>query len=266
MEKSWNIFMVYVNLMNDFLIYYTSKIHISKFENDYIFLLQNGLSTLTHIFKISLREYIDLNKTIELTKIAIIYYTEFIDQIEENSIYDLNISSSIASIFVYKKTINNIIPNEKIIDDIIKIKIKNFDHLIIIYRDLFEILTKHEYVDDIPEKLLNAAVGVCDITYIQKKVLITTSEISDELKNNEIEIIFNQTLTYIMFFINHFSDEELLKYKSNYTIFNYIETYIKKYKHIPLTIEIIYNKKINKHYHKKRYNDSIDNYIKWLIL
>ena len=113
MENSWNIYKQYVNIMTDYLLHYTSSKKFQKKESDHVYLLQHGFSTLTHIFKITMREKLDVNEATENTKKGIMYYTEFIEQMEENSMYDLNISSVNAAAFVLKKTIAYIKVNDK---------------------------------------------------------------------------------------------------------------------------------------------------------
>ena len=113
MENSWNIYRQYVNIMTDYLLHYTCSNKFQKKDSDHIYLLQHGFSTLTHIFKITLREKLDVNEAMENTKKGIVYYTEFIEQMEENSMYDLTISSVNAAAFVLKKTIAYIKVNDK---------------------------------------------------------------------------------------------------------------------------------------------------------
>ena len=68
----------------------------------------SNTNMLNYVFKTIIRETLNIDKAIEDMKHSIVYYTNFIEQIEENLMYDLNISSNNASIFVYKKTINQI--------------------------------------------------------------------------------------------------------------------------------------------------------------
>lgn len=260
MESSWNIYRKYVNTMTDYLLHYTASEKFKKKDNDYIYLLQHGFSTLTHIFKITMREKLDINEAIENTKKGIVYYTEFIEQMEENSIHDLNISSVNASVFVLKKTIAHITINannnsSNIDNNTIK-KIKNFEHLLIIHRDIFEILTKHGYNSMIPDKLIEFAFDI----YID----INNKDNDKESLNNHEERLTEQ-LSNIILFINHFTDDDKYLYKSEHYIFNYVQVYVKYYKHIPLTIENIYKKKIRSDYYLRLHNDPIKKYIKWLI-
>ena len=42
MEKSWDIFPKYVNVINEYLTHYTSNKKFKNQDNDYLYLLQNG--------------------------------------------------------------------------------------------------------------------------------------------------------------------------------------------------------------------------------
>ena len=109
-ENSWTIFPHYVRIMNEYLNHFTASDKYKKGDKDRKYLLLNGFSTLTHVFKITLNcETLEL--AIENTEKAIYYYTQFIEQMEENIMHDLNVSSNNASLFVYKKTINHLLPD-----------------------------------------------------------------------------------------------------------------------------------------------------------
>jgi len=258
MENSWNIYKQYVNIMTDYLLHYTSSKKFQKKESDHIYLLQHGFSILTHIFKITLREKIDVNEAMENTKKGIMYYTEFIEQIEENSMYDLNISSVNAAAFVFKKTIADIKVNENvsIVDDTFVKKIKNFEHLLIIHRDLFELLTLYGYNSTIPDKLMDFAFDFL-MDFSDNDTNIETLTIK--------EGILTKQLSNIIIFMNHFPEYDKDLYQCEHYIYEYIQVYVKKYKHIHLSIEQVYIKKASPDYYVRLNSDSIKKYIKWLV-
>jgi hypothetical protein len=103
-NHSWDIFHKYVTVMNEYLIYFLSTENFKRRDKDCNYLLLNGFSTLTHVFQITLN-HTNIDKAVEFMEISIYYYTQFISQMKENIMYDLNVSSSTASLFVYKKTI-----------------------------------------------------------------------------------------------------------------------------------------------------------------
>jgi hypothetical protein len=261
MENSWNIYKQYVNIMTDYLLHYTSSNKFQKKESDHIYLLQHGFSTLTHIFKITLREKLHVNEAMENTKKGIMYYTEFIEQMEENSMYDLNISSVNAAAFVFKKTIADIKVNDKddksVVNNSTIKKIKNFEHLLIIHRDLFEILTLYGYNSTIPDKLMDFAFEFC-MEFSDNETNVETLTIKED--------ILTKQLSNIIIFMNHFPEYDKDLYRCEHYLYDYIQVYVKKYKHIHLSIEQVYIKKASPDYYLRLHNDSIKKYIKWLVL
>ena len=233
---SWTIFPDYVRIMNEYLNHFTGSEKYKKGDKDGKYLLLNGFSTLTHIFKITLNcETIE--SAIENTEKAIYYYTQFIEQMEENIMHDLNVSSNNASLFVYKKTIQHLRPDAHVpINDMIK---KNIDYVLLIYRLIVDDLLKNEYDSFIPTKLINISMDIC--------------------RNNSCEIMFQREMTNIMFFINHFPLTKQILYE-------YIYLYIKKYKHREITLAQLCQKKIHPNYADKLFNESVSTYIKWLLL
>lgn len=232
--NSWTIFSQYAKIMNEYLNHFTGSEKYKKGDKDRNYLLLNGFSTLTHVFKITLNcETLDL--AIENTEKAIYYYTQFIEQMEENIMYDLNVSTNNASLFVYKKTINHFLPDSFENDSILK----NVDYLFLIYRLVVNDLFKSNYDPLIPGKLINISMEIC--------------------RNNNDEDQFRQEMTKIMFFINHF-------HSTTRILYDYFYLFVKKYKQCELTLEKLYFKKIQSNYFDKLVNDTPANYIKWLMV
>jgi hypothetical protein len=230
---SWDLFHKYVTVMNEYLIYFSSTEKFKKRDKDCIFLLFNGFTTLTHVFKIVLN-HTTIDKAIKNMESSIYYYTQFIEQIEENIIHDLNVSSTTASLFVYNKTINTLSTTTTPRDGI-----KNLDCLLLIYRTIFELLLDEAYNTEIPAKLINIAIELC--------------------RNNTDEYKFRKELKNIMLFINHFPRSSGA---SSTTIYDHIYIYIKKYKHYDLSLERLCQKKIHSAYDDKLKEP---NYTTWLL-
>lgn len=231
---SWTIFPHYVRIMNEYLNHFTSSDKYKKGEQDRKYLLLNGFSTLTHVFKITLN-YKTIELAIENTEKAIYYYTQFIEQMEENIMHDLNVSSNNASLFVYKKTIHHLLLDAPSNDMLIK---QNVDYVLLIYRLIVDDLLKNEYDSFIPTKLINISMELC--------------------RNNSCEMIFRREMMNIMVFINHFPSTKQILYE-------YIYSYIKKYKKSDLTLERVFQKKIHPTYANKLLNEPANTYIKWLL-
>ena len=253
---SWDIFPQYVKVMNDYLNHFTASEKFKQRDKDSTYLLINGFTTLTHVFKITLNHLANVSEAnvseasiseasiseanvsqaVENTDKAIYYYTQFIEQIDENKMNDLNVSSNSASLFVYKKTIHHLFPEPKNHAAIIK----NVEYLLLIYRSIFDILIQANYNPLIPSKLINIAMELC---------------------RNSDETLFREEMTSVMLFINHFPHE--YKILNSAMIFEHIYLYIKKFKYRIVTLEQLCNKKIQPDYAIKLKEDS---YIKWLFI
>lgn len=234
---SWDIFPEYVKVMNEYLTHFTASKKYKQRDKDSNYLLINGFSTLTHVFKIMLNKS-TLAAAVENTEKAIYYYTQFIEQMDENIMYDLNVSSNSASLFVYKKTINHLFPEVKEPADII---IKNVDYLLLLYKTLFDILIQGEYNALL---LINIAIELC--------------------QNNSDENLFRQEMTAFMLFVNHFPHDE--KITNSNKIGEHIYFYIKNFKqHTDLTLQCLCYKKMQPNYRDKL-NEIPKNFIKWLII
>ena len=234
-EYSWDIFPQYVKVMNDYLLHFTASEKFKQRDKDCTYLLINGFTTLTHVFKITLNHQTSLSEAVENTDKAIYYYTQFIEQMD--AMHDLNVSSNSASLFVYKKTIHHLFPEPKHQVD----TIKNVEYLLLIYRSIFDILIQAEYNPFLPTKLINIAMELC--------------------RNNSDETLFRREMTSVMLFINHFPHQE--KMFNSAMVFEHIYFYIKKYKYRIVTLEQLCNKKIQPDYADKLKGDSY-NFIKWL--
>ena len=238
--KSWEIFYAYSKIMNDYLYHFTESEKYKKAGKDCTYLLINGFTTLTHVFKIMLNHTLTL--AIENTEKAIYYYTQFIEQMDENIMYDLNVSSNNASLFVYKKTITNLQEKQNIVSSDC---IKNINDLLLIYRRLFDkLIQKNGYNSSIPSKLNTLAIELHN--------------------NNSGELVFHTELVNVMLFINHLPHTKEKELPES-TLYDAIYLYIKKYRKYALTLEKIFKKKAEPNYDSKLMNESVTNYIKWLL-
>jgi hypothetical protein len=254
--NSWDIFARYVSIMNSYLKYFTRshKTYSSaNKENMYIYTLLKGVSTLTHVFHTVLLYTAKVELAMDETHKSIYLYTQFIEQLDENIMQDLSISSTSASTFVYNKTLDSLkIDNgeNKITNNPIKISnmqiMKNFELLTTIYRSIINSLFI-DYKNNIPlviDKLLNISRYLCSIDYV-----------------NTNEEFYRCELENILLFINHFymrRDHPLL--------FDYIIIFIKRFKHVYFTSALMLTK-IN------QYNNmpsdtvtawSVNKYLKWI--
>ena len=98
------LFKKYIQLISEFLM---CAAHNIGFRNKkyYLFMIQRGLETIKHCFKILFMYTKNIDLTMHHCKKAYCYYIEFIGQISENSHTYLQLNSKDAILFVYKKTI-----------------------------------------------------------------------------------------------------------------------------------------------------------------
>ena len=256
--NSWTIFHQYVTIMNDYLNHFMASEKFKRRDSDSDFLLMNGFTTLTHVFKITLNNVNannNVDKAIEQTEQSIYYYTQFIEQMEENIMDDLNVSSNTASLFVYKKTIqhlppdnnkkNEMLKNEVLKNEVLKNEVlKNVDYVLLIYRNIADMLmpsnmftscNKHMPLD-MPIYLLSIAFELC--------------------QNNTTEETFRADLTNVMFFIHHFSTATAM---NTVPLHEYIQLYVKKYRHCELTVAELCQKKAHPSYADKLKNETAAN-------
>ena len=162
-EKSWIFFANYVNIANEYFMHFSKCTKFSKPASDNLYLLVNGLNTLTHIVTIIVNTTLKTELALANMQKAIYYYTPFIEQMEENMMEDLNISSNSASIFVYKKTIGDtqITLNTPLsLTDGERDFLQNIESLILIYRELFDLLANNP-VNEIISKLEHFFTKLC---------------------------------------------------------------------------------------------------------
>ena len=100
----------YSKLVFDYLFFIFENIG-EKNKNYINFIIERGLTTITHVFTILLVYSNNLDLSYYHSQKSFYFYVEFIEQISEDQHSFLKLSSRDASIFVYKKTIFEV-PNE----------------------------------------------------------------------------------------------------------------------------------------------------------
>jgi hypothetical protein len=242
---SADIFTQYVNVMNEYLVHFTQSSKYKKNERDKLYLLLNGLSTLTHVFNVILFNTVKPVLALENMQKSIYYYTQFIDQIEENALNDLNISSISASVFVYNKTIKEI----KEINEINEINaeqyyfLNNCMKLVELYRIIMEMFINNDME-------------------IKETIKKTTNCINQMCKNGSDEKSFHTVLTNVSVFLRHVSEENSIY--NNINIYDAILVYLKKYKEVKLSVEGLCRKKASS-FIDYDLKTNAASYIKWLV-
>lgn len=97
----------FLTVIIEYLTIITEKITI-KNRQYFLFILERGLETLIHVFSIIFYYTKNLELTFYHTQKAYYFYIEFIEQISDDNVTFLQLSSKDAILFVYKKTIYDI--------------------------------------------------------------------------------------------------------------------------------------------------------------
>ena len=97
----------FVSLDVEYLSFIGEKIHM-KNQECYKFIIMRGLETIMHVFSILFYYTKNLDLTYYHSQKAYYFYIEFIEQISDDNVSFLQLSSRDATTFVYKKTIYEI--------------------------------------------------------------------------------------------------------------------------------------------------------------
>jgi hypothetical protein len=262
-----HVFNHYCAIMGDYLIHFSKSTKYEKNDNDKVYLLLYGMSTLTHVFIVILKTTLNVDLALENMKKAIYYYTQFIDQIEENALLDLNISSTNAALFVYNKTIMqasavaqaSAAAQAPVVEEapaaaqepvaqapaVAPAFYKNIDSLVDIYRSIIDLCIVHSMPIQESVKKLNI---------IMKALLAKEKE-----KDKEKEDTFGEELCNVKVWIHYAIGHRIMRPCS----IDILHVYIKKYKHIKINLSDLLKKQAN----QQKQHDELkpEQYIKWLL-
>ena len=97
----------FVIILMEYMRFISEKI-IMKNKKYYCFIFERGIETLIHVFSVIFYYTKNLNLTFYHTQKAIYFYIEFIEQISDDNVSFLQLTSRDAILFVYKKSIFDI--------------------------------------------------------------------------------------------------------------------------------------------------------------
>jgi len=130
-------FAKYLNVISEYITQIQENIIISNL-NYFKYVVEKGLETITHIFRLLLLHTKNLDLVVYNCKKTIYYFIEFVGQISGDSNDYLKLSTNDAILFVYKKTIYSI--NNRNID--ISEQDKIFNNVIYLLTNLWLNLMK----------------------------------------------------------------------------------------------------------------------------
>ena len=223
-NTSSDIIIKYVSLVVEYMKLISSRINMRN-HTHFRFIIDKGVETLSHIFSLMFFYTKNLEVTSHHTERAYYFYIEFMEQISDDQITFLKLSSKEAVLFAYKKTIYDLhqeyknplkplLPEEKEILSTVD-AYKKLNKIIInslLYNNVFindnkiaYIKTHGELVHKLNIKLLNSNLNLDLIECIY----IFSCKISNIIisSKNDTNIVFFDTLLY---FIN-----KLILYKKS---------------------------------------------------
>jgi hypothetical protein len=103
-NTSQEILTKFTEVIIDYMRLIAEKINI-KNKHYYVFIFERGIETIVHIFSMIFYYTKNLDLTFYHSQKAYYFYIEFIEQISDDNITFLQLSSRDALLFVYKKTI-----------------------------------------------------------------------------------------------------------------------------------------------------------------
>ena len=128
----------YIDLICEYFAFIDEKKNITH-KKQYHYLRTRGLDTITHVFVIMLFYTKNLELTFYHSQKSFYLYVEFIEQIFDVQHTFLHLSSRDASVFVYKKTIYEIIPEnrkDEVLGDLTNTQLAKINLLINIYKQI----------------------------------------------------------------------------------------------------------------------------------
>lgn len=240
-------------VINEFLLC-TSQNIIVQNEKYLLFIIQRGLETLKHCFKILFMYTKNLDLTLHHCKKAYCYYVEFIGQIGDDNNSYLQLNSKDATLFVYKKTIFEIDNEFKK-----KFNMEAYENQYInlisnIFECYYEVIT---YILFNEQQIKNKKETVINFS-IQK-----TNKIIEKIyKKKESSKININDVNTIKFFITSLQDFKL----DNIKYISICDLFVKRLNKTEINIESI-QKKI----HRNDCSDILDKYsplkfVNWLFV
>jgi hypothetical protein len=224
----------FLSIIFEYLNIVTDKIEI-KNRQYFNFIVERGIETIIHVFTFIFYYTKNLELTYYHSQKAYYFYIEFIEQISDDNITYLQLSSRDAISFVYKKTIYDINSEyrknllEPNIDE--KLILEMLDEYISLYKNIV-IYTIHNTISikDIGENCFKTMENITEdiIKYKKKTYISCLCLFSSLLININIDII-----SYYILLTNFTKkiifkkklDEKFIKNKLNDIQFNYILNY-----------------------------------------
>jgi len=211
-NTSTEVNLTYIKVIINFLGFISSKVNM-KDHIHFRFLIEKGLETLHHIFTLTFFYTKNISYTQHHAENAFCYYIEFIEQISDDQITFLQLTSREAVLFAYKKTIYDLhneykksnvvlIPEEQIIFSTID-EYKKINKCILNYtisHNSFNYNNKVEYIKTCGNQLLKFNIQLCNNNFnigLIECVYILSNKLTNTILSKPLSLFYDILFAFI---------------------------------------------------------------------
>ena len=289
------IYSKYTNIIIQYLLLGIEKIKNQNVE--YVkYILIKGVFTISYVFKMLLMYTCNLQLTYHHCQKSYSYYIEFIGQIGDDAVTYLQLNSKDAALFVYKKTIFDILEEVKkkyTEVDVNDKKNKNVSIMMDIYNKVIETEITHltaeqlkntEFINRIYTSVGSVNSKLCKLYYYSSgnsegNEISVKNELMNEIKNNsdsDKTNLFLKKIVYIKFFCdivvlkktaNRADNDGVDYYKDYIKMIEYFTKKIRKIKNLPDAFDLqLVRKSFSEQFEEKTKSYNISKFINWIFL
>ena len=288
------IYARYTNIIIQYLLLGIEK--IKNHNADYVkYIVIKGMFTISYVFKMLLMYTCNLQLTYHHCQKSYSYYIEFIGQIGDDAVTYLQLNSKDAALFVYKKTIFDILEEVKkkyTEVDVNDKKNKNVSIMMDIYNKVIETEITHltaeqlkntEFINRIYTSVGSVNSKLCKLYYSsgnsEGNEISVKNELMNEIKNNsdsDKTNLFLKKIVYIKFFcdivvlkkIANSADNDGVDYYKDYIkMIEYFTKKIRKINNLPDAFDLqLVRKSFSEQFEEKTKSYNISKFINWIFL
>ena len=288
------IYARYTNIIIQYLLLGIEK--IKNHNADYVkYIVIKGMFTISYVFKMLLMYTCNLQLTYHHCQKSYSYYIEFIGQIGDDAVTYLQLNSKDAALFVYKKTIFDILEEVKkkyTEVDVNDKKNKNVSIMMDIYNKVIETEITHltaeqlkntEFINRIYTSVGSVNSKLCKLYYSsgnsEGNEISVKNELMNEIKNNsdsDKTNLFLKKIVYIKFFCdivvlkkiaNSVDNDGVDYYKDYIKMIEYFTKKIRKINNLPDAFDLqLVRKSFSEQFEEKTKSYNISKFINWIFL
>ena len=287
------IYARYTNIIIQYLLLGIEK--IKNHNADYVkYILIKGVFTISYVFKMLLMYTCNLQLTYHHCQKSYSYYIEFIGQIGDDAVTYLQLNSKDAALFVYKKTIFDILEEVKkkyTEVDVNDKKNKNVSIMMDIYNKVIETEITHltaeqlkntEFINRIYTSVGRVNSKLCKLYYYSSgnsegNETSVKNESMNEINNDSDKTnLFFKKIVYIKFFcdivvlkkIANSADNDGVDYYKDYIkMIEYFTKKIRKINNLPDAFDLqLVRKSFSEQFEEKTKSYNISKFINWIFL